>query len=115
MTLKRIVNWIVGLPVAIVAVAFAVANREWIRVSFDPVSRDQPFASITMPLWALFFAGIFVGLFAGWVAAWLGQSKHRKAAREARIELARAQLDHERFKRESESNSRTPTVPAIDS
>ena len=112
MTFKRIVNWIVGLPVAVVAVAFAVANRQWIQVSFDPLSRDQPFASITMPLWVLFFCGIFVGMIAGWVAAWLAHGKHRKAAREARIDLARAQQEHERFKRESQSRHVVPSQDA---
>ena len=112
MTFKRIVNWIIGLPVAVVAVALAVANREWVRVSFDPFSRDEPRAFISMPLWALFFCGIFVGLLAGWIAAWLAQSKHRKAARESRIELARAQQEHERFKRESQSRQVVPTQDA---
>ena len=73
MTLRRIFNWIIGLPIAIVAVVFAVANRQWILVSFDPFSRDQPWAAITMPLWVLFFCGIFVGLMAGWIFAWLAQ------------------------------------------
>ena len=112
MTFKRIINWIVGLPVAVVAVALAVANREWIRVSFDPFSRDQPFASIAMPLWALFFCGIFVGIIAGWIAAWIAQGKHRKAVRESRIELARAQQEHERFKREAQSRQVVPTEDA---
>jgi len=70
MTLRRILNWAIGLPIAIVAVAFAVANRQWITVSFDPFSRDAPLAAIDMPLWALFFCGIFFGLIAGWIAAW---------------------------------------------
>ena len=105
MTFKRIVNWIVGLPVAVVAIAFAVANRQWITVSFDPLHRDQPFASIAMPLWVLFFCGIFFGIFAGWIAAWLAQGKWRKAAKEARIELLRAQNEHERLKREQASRA----------
>ena len=112
MTFKRIVNWFVGLPVAIVAIAFAVANREWIRVSFDPFSRDEPYASMSMPLWALFFCGIFVGIIAGWIAAWLAQGKHRKAAREARIELARTQQEHERFKRDTQSREVIPSQDA---
>jgi NhaP-type Na+/H+ or K+/H+ antiporter len=100
MTLRRILNWAIGLPIAIVVVAFAVANRQWISVSFDPFSRDAPFAAIDMPLWTLFFCGIFFGLIAGWIAAWLAQGKWRRAAREARIELVRAHDDQARMKRE---------------
>jgi len=109
MTLRRLFNWIVGLPVAVVAAIFAVANRQWVTVSLDPVSREAPFASIAMPLWVLFFCGILVGLVAGWIAAWFAHGKWRKAAREARIELVRTQHDHERLKREHAARAAVPT------
>jgi uncharacterized integral membrane protein len=112
MTLKRIVNWIVGLPIAIAAVVFAVANRQWITVSFDPFNRDAPFASIDMPLWVMFFCGIFVGLLAGWIGAWIAQGKWRKAAKDARLDLVRAQNEHERLKREAQSREIVPTQDA---
>lgn len=112
MTVRRIFNWVIGLPVAIAAVVFAVANRQWITVSFDPLNRDQPFASVSMPLWVLFFCGIFVGLLVGWAAAWLAQGKWRKAAREARVDLARAQSEHDRLKRESEQRALVTTPDA---
>jgi len=108
MTLKRIFNWIVGLPIAIIGVGFAVANREWVTVSFDPINRAQPFATVSMPLWALFFAGVFVGIFAGWFVAWRGAARYRRATREAKIELVRSQQQHEREKRELQQN-----LPAV--
>ena len=94
-----------GLPVAIVGVAFAVANRQWITVSLDPTSRDAPLISINMPLWALFFCGAFAGLIAGWTACWLAQSKWRRSAKSARAELAKAQAEAAQRKREAESKS----------
>ena len=109
MTFKRILNWAIGLPIAAVTIAFAVANRQWIVVSFDPFSRDQPWVAINMPLWVLFFCGIFAGLFAGWIAAWFAQGKWRKATKEARIELLRAQNEHERLKRDHASRAVVPT------
>jgi len=108
MTFRRLVNWIVGLPVAIVVIAFAVANRQWVTVSFDPFSRDQPFAAIEMPMWLLFFGGILAGLVCGWIAAWLAQGKWRKAARQGRIELLRAQTEHEQLRREIETRPVPP-------
>jgi hypothetical protein len=86
--MRRLLRWLVGLPIAIIAIGFAVANRQWISVSLDPVSAI-PRASIDMPLWALFFAGILPGLVVGWGACWLAQGKWRRHAREARRELAR--------------------------
>ncbi|QIG48706.1 LapA family protein [Nordella sp. HKS 07] len=100
MTFRRAINWAIGLPIVIIVIAFCVANRQWIEVSFDPFSRAAPLATMFMPLWALFFAGIFFGLIAGWIACWFAQAKWRRAARQARIDLQRAQDEAQRFKRE---------------
>lgn len=113
MTLKGIFNWLVGLPIAIVGVGFAVANRQWVTVSFDPVNRAEPFAKVDMPLWALLFCGILVGIFAGWFVAWRGNARHRRAARDAKIELHRSQQTHEREKRELQSAAATAQAPRI--
>lgn len=108
MTLKGIFNWIVGLPVAVVGIGFAIANREWVTVSFDPLNRAQPFATVTMPLWALFFCGVLLGIFVGWFVAWRGNAKHRRATRDAKIELVRAQQAHEREKRDLQAAAASP-------
>ena len=112
MTARRLFNWIVGIPIAVIVAAFAVANRQWIVVSFDPFSRDSPLASVNMPLWALFFCGVFAGLIAGWIAAWFAHGKWRRAAREARLELVRVQQEHEQLKREVRSQANVPTGDA---
>jgi hypothetical protein len=108
MTFKRIISWAVGLPLAVIGIGFAVANRQWVTVSLDPINRVQPFASVDMPLWVLFFAGIFLGIFIGWFVAWRGAGKHRRSARDAKIELIRAQQAYEREKRELQQQ-----LPAI--
>ena len=105
MTIKRIFNWLIGLPIAIVAIAFAVANRQWITISFDPFNRTHPFATVNMPLWALFFCGVFAGIFAGWLVAWIAQGRYRKALRETRVELVRTQQMHEREKHDLQSTA----------
>ena len=97
--MRRIFNWIVGIPIAVIVIFFAVANRQWVEVSFDPLSREAPWASIAMPLWALLFCGIFIGMIAGWVACWFAQGKWRKAARETRLELRHALDETEKLKR----------------
>jgi uncharacterized integral membrane protein len=89
--LRRILRWVVGLPLVILVVCFAVANRKWVTLSFNPITQDVP--SIDLPLWLIFFLGIFVGLFVGWAAAWMAQGKHRKAARDARSEVSKLQVE----------------------
>jgi NhaP-type Na+/H+ or K+/H+ antiporter len=104
--LRRVLNWAVGLPIAIIVIAFSVANREWIRVSFDPIHHDFPWATIDLPRWALFFAGVFFGLIAGWIAAWVNQGKWRRAARVHRSELQHHQEELARLRREAEVRDR---------
>jgi len=104
-TFRRIINWVVGLPIAVIVIAFCVANRQWIEISFDPFSRTSPFATMFMPLWALFFLGLFFGMIAGWVACWFAQGKWRKATKEARGDLQRAQSEAERLRHEQQERS----------
>ena len=76
-------SWAIGAPVAIVLIAFAVANRHWITVSLDPISRENPWLALSMPAFMLLFTGIFIGLIVGGVVVWLRQGKWRKQARQA--------------------------------
>jgi hypothetical protein len=100
MMLRRVLRWVIGLPVAIIVISFAIANRQWITVSLDPFSKDAPFASLDVPLWSLFFCGIFFGLIAGWVACWFAQGKWRRSARETRRELVQTQAETSQLRRE---------------
>ena len=91
--MQRILRWLVGLPIVVLVVGFAIANRRWTTLSFDPFTQDAPRVSMELPLWLLFFIGIFVGLIVGWTGAWIAQGKHRKAARDARREALALQVE----------------------
>jgi uncharacterized integral membrane protein len=83
------------VPLAIVIVMFAVANREVITVSFDPFDATHPALALKMPLFILIFVLVAVGVVVGGIAAWLKQSKWRTRARRAESEARdlRARLD----------------------
>ena len=102
--LQRILRWTIGLPIVIIVVSFAIANRQWITISFDPFSKDAPFAAMDMPLWALFFCGVFFGLIAGWIACWFAQSKWRRSAKDTRKELVRTQAESSQLRRDIETS-----------
>ncbi len=59
------------VPLAIVIVMFAVANREIIAVSFDPFDSAHPALALKMPLFMLIFVLVAVGVVVGGIAAWL--------------------------------------------
>jgi uncharacterized integral membrane protein len=83
------------VPLAIIIVMFAVANREIITVSFDPFDTAHPALALKMPLFTLIFALVAVGVVVGGIAAWLKQHKWRIRARRAEAEARdlRARLD----------------------
>ncbi len=68
---RKLVFWLVLVPLAIVILMFAVANREIVTVSFDPFSATRPAASVSVPLFVLIFSLVILGVIIGGIAAWL--------------------------------------------
>jgi uncharacterized integral membrane protein len=79
--LRKLVTALILVPLAIVLVAFAVANRQTVVVSFDPFDQAHPAFTLAVPLFALILALVIGGVIVGGVAAWLRQSKWRRTAR----------------------------------
>ena len=101
--MRKLVSALVLVPIAVVIVMFAVANREIIAVSFDPFDSMQPAFALKLPLFILIFVLVGLGVLIGGIAAWLRQHRWRVRARRAEAEARelRERLDAER----------TPAVP----
>lgn len=93
--LRKIFNGLVLLPLAIVFVAFAVANRHSVKLSFDPFNSADPALSLSLPLFVVILLAAIAGVVAGGSATWFRQRRWRRAARrhEADAREARSQLD----------------------
>ena len=93
--MRKFLALAVLVPLAIVIVMFAVANREVITVSFDPFDSAHPALALKMPMFILIFVLVAVGVVVGGIAAWLKQHKWRTRARRAEAEARdlRARLD----------------------
>ncbi len=104
--MRKFVTVFVLVPLAIVIVMFAVANREVITVSFDPFDSANPAVAFKLPLFILVFVLVGLGVLVGGIAAWLRQHKWRTRARraEADVKRLRSELDAVR--------SSTPAPPA---
>ncbi|MBP2148960.1 MULTISPECIES: LapA family protein [Xanthobacter] len=89
--MSRFLSILVGLPLAILAVALAVANRKPVTLSLDPFAPDHPAVSVTLPLFAIIFAAVIVGVIAGGIVTWARQGRYRKEARAARRDQRRAE------------------------
>lgn len=108
----RFLKALILLPVAILVILLAVANRAPVTLSFDPFS-EVPEFSATAPLFAVIFAAVMLGVVIGGTAAWLAQGKNRQARRRFRREAS--QLRHEAERLREKSDGGRAGVPALTS
>lgn len=86
--MKRALQLIVLVPLAVVCLALAVANRRDVVVSFDPFSSNTT-GQVQAPLFVVLILALMCGVVVGSLATWLAQGKHRRALRDLRAEAAR--------------------------
>jgi uncharacterized integral membrane protein len=79
--LRKVLTIVIVVPLAVLIVAFAVANRQLVTVSFDPFSSVDPAYAAKLPLFVLIFALTILGVIIGGIAAWLRQASWRRTAR----------------------------------
>ena len=79
--IKRIVNVIVLLPIAIVLIVLSVANRQSVTLALNPFRPEDSVLSVTAPFFVYLFLAVIFGLVIGSLATWFTQGKHRKRAR----------------------------------
>jgi uncharacterized integral membrane protein len=79
--LRKILTAIVLIPLALVMIALAVANRHPVKISLDPFAAAEPAVSVTLPLFALIFALLIIGVVIGGAATWLRHGRWRWMAR----------------------------------
>ena len=86
----KFLKLLILVPIALVIIAFAMANRQVISISFDPFSEpDAAAALLTAPLFILLFLTLIVGVIIGGIATWFTQGRNRTRARLAEDEADR--------------------------
>jgi uncharacterized integral membrane protein len=94
MVMRKFFTALVLIPLGLIFIVFAVANRHLVTVSFDPFNSTDPSVAVTLPLFVIIIAVAIAGVVAGGSATWFRQRHWRRAARqhEADARQARAQL-----------------------
>lgn len=87
---KRITAIVVLVPVAVVLVALAVANRRPVAFTLDPFDPGSAGLTATMPLFIYLFAALAIGIVIGSFATWVRQRSYRRIARQRGAEAERA-------------------------
>ncbi|WP_127091717.1 lipopolysaccharide assembly protein LapA domain-containing protein [Aquabacter cavernae] len=82
--MKRVLSVVIGLPLCVIVVALAVANRRAVPLSLDPFSPDTSALTVHVPLFVIIFVALILGVVAGGSVSWLGQGRFRREARRVR-------------------------------
>jgi uncharacterized integral membrane protein len=109
--IRKIVSALILVPLAIVFIVFAVANRQVVIVSLDPFDPAHPTFSLALPLFALILVLIIGGVVVGGIAAWLKQSKWRRAARRAELEARELRAEVDELRRRGVGEPAAPRLP----
>ena len=105
---KRIVGWIVLVPLCGLLVIFALANRQAVTVNFNPftIPGDPAMPGIGVPMFLVIFGVLLVGVVLGGIATWFSQAPHRRDERAFKRE-------NERLHRELDAAHRAPANEAL--
>ena len=92
--MRKFLTALVLIPLGLIFIVFAVANRHLVTVSFDPFNSINPSAALSLPLFVVIVLVAILGVVAGGTATWFRQRHWRRAARqhEADARQAQAQL-----------------------
>ena len=105
---NRFILVLILVPVAVVLIALAVANRGMTPFTLDPFNPGNPPLTLELPLFVLLFAALGLGMVIGSLATWLRQGRYRRIARQRGLE---AQAARERDARER--NRASPSGTAL--
>ena len=109
--MRTLFRLFVIVPIAIVLLMFAFANRHLVTVAFDPFAgNDIAGPAIRAPLFIVLILSAGVGVILGGVAAWFKQARLKRAVREAQAEAEEARAEAARLRREMLINP--PARPA---
>jgi uncharacterized integral membrane protein len=109
---RKIVTAVIVVPLAVIIIAFAVANRQSVTVSFDPFSTAAPAYAVPLPLFVLIFILLILGVIVGGVAAWLRQSSWRRTARKLDADVRALHEELEAIRRRFGTGQAPPSEPA---
>ncbi|MGO1119906.1 LapA family protein [Rhodovibrionaceae bacterium A322] len=78
----KYISWLITLPLLILGVVFALANRQVVDLSLWPLD-----SAVEVPLYLAVLVPLVIGYLLGGIAVWLGAGGKRRLARREHREL----------------------------
>jgi uncharacterized integral membrane protein len=107
---RTLLTAVVLVPLGVLILLFALANRQWISVSLDPFSAQDPAVAVSLPVFFVVLFALMAGVVIGGVATWLSQAKWRREARRHQATLRRVLSESAPRKPRPEPRSTALTV-----
>jgi uncharacterized integral membrane protein len=114
--IRRLGAAVVLVPLAVLLVLLAMANRQGVTLSYDLFLTNRPAFASTAPLFVILFGVLLAGVILGGAAVWLRQGRWRRAARHAGAEARTLRIENDRLRahvEEAERRLRDNATPAI--
>lgn len=93
--MRKFLTAVVVVPLGLIFITFAVANRHFVTVSFDPLNSADPALAVSLPLFVVIIAVAILGVIAGGTATWFRQRRWRRAARQHEADARQARAEAE--------------------
>ena len=91
--LSKAIDDLLAIPVGLLLVALAVANRHFVAVRLDPFHSADASLGFELPLFIIVFLALFVGILLGGFATWISQGKWRRLARQEARQIRKLERD----------------------
>ena len=91
--MRKFLTALVVIPLGLIFIIFAVANRHLVTVSFDPFNSVDPSIAVTLTLFIVIIAVAILGVVAGGSTTFFRQRRWRRAAREHEADARRARAE----------------------
>ncbi len=113
--MMRVIKAVLLIPLALIIVVLAVANRADVVLVLDPFGLYDPLTSVVMPLYLLLFVVAALGVVVGGFGAWWSQRAARERARffERAAMVLREELDAVRRLPTTTPPSVSPPISSI--
>ncbi len=94
--MKKLFSRLIWIPLLLVAVLFALANKQRVALSFDPFPVETPFLqTVALPLWSWFILFFLLGYVVGAGALWVSGRDKRRQAGAVKQELKKLRKEKE--------------------
>jgi uncharacterized integral membrane protein len=110
--MRKLLRWLVLVPLAILLVLLAVANRAPVILSLDPFSSEAPAFAVKLPLFVALLLAVVIGVVIGGVAAGIGRLRWRHRARRAEREAEKLSAENDAFFRASAARQNEADAPS---